>query len=180
MKVTVERNTPWSLAYSRALETMGYPTTSVEPSSGWKRKMLLARHSPIRCVMYTIRMEDIPYWVSVHFVRHGKFAEHFVSTQRPDRTHSGVSRHDLPQDASVNHTIFTNAAELIEISKKRLCALASSETRTVWRMVVAELRRIGETEMADAMVPECVHHGNRCPEFRGCGACPPVGAEDEG
>ena len=70
MKVTVERLTSWGLALDLARNTMGKEENGKEPSSEWKRKMLLARHSPIQAVFFRIRMDGIPYWVSVHLVRH--------------------------------------------------------------------------------------------------------------
>ena len=172
MNVTVRRVTEWSDALDRARMTAGKPAIHREPSSEWKRKMLLCRHSPIRTVMYDIVFTDLKSWVSVHLVRHSKFAEHFVSSQRPDRTGAeNQDRDSYPQGAKVTHQIFTNAAELIEISKKRLCSLASKETREAWEAVVRELRAAGEVEMADAMVPECWHNGGMCPELKGCGRC---------
>ena len=61
-----------------------------------------------------------------------------------------------------------NAHAIINISRRRLCAQASPETRAVWQAVVEEIRNIGEVELADACVPECVHRGF-CPEFKSCG-----------
>jgi len=175
MEVKVRRVTSWADALDRARITAGKPPLHKEPSSEWKRKMLLCRHSPVRTVMYDIVFTDLKSWVSVHLVRHSKFAEHFVSSQRPDRTGAeNQDRDSYPQGAKVTHQIFTNAAELIEISKKRLCSLASKETREAWQAVVRALRDAGEVEMADAMVPECVHNGGMCPELKGCGKCPTV------
>ena len=119
MKVTVERLTPWSLALDLARNTMGKEEHGKEPSSEWKRKMLLARHSPIQAVFYRIKMDGIPYWVSVHLVRHKVGVDHFVRSQRSDRT--GVCRDDLPQSAPVVHEMVANAQAILAISRKRLC-----------------------------------------------------------
>ena len=81
VKVAVERLTPWSLALDLARNTMGREERGKEPSSEWKRRMLLARHSPIQAVFYRIRMDGIPYWVSVHLVRHKVGVDHFVRSQ---------------------------------------------------------------------------------------------------
>ena len=40
-----------------------------EPSSKWKKRILLAEHSPIRKLCFNWKWLDLPYWVSVHFVR---------------------------------------------------------------------------------------------------------------
>ena len=172
VNVTVERLTPWSLALDLARNTMGKEETGREPSHEWKVRMLMAKHSPIQAVFYHIRMDGIPYWVSVHLVRHKVGVDHWVRSQRTDRT--GVSRDELPQNAPVVHDMVANAQAIMAISRKRLCMCASPETRAAWEAVVEGLRQIGETELADACVPECVHQGNRCPELKGCGRCPPA------
>jgi hypothetical protein len=109
----------------------------------------------------------------VHLVRHHSVDGHWVSSQRPDRSPSGASRHSIPQDAPVFHDIILNAQEILYISKKRLCMQASPETRVAWQMVVEELKRIGETELAAFCQPECWWCGNECPESKPCGMCPP-------
>nr|MCR5838537.1 hypothetical protein [Kiritimatiellia bacterium] len=78
-----------------------------EPSSKWKKRILLAEHSPVRKLCFNWKWVDLPYWVSVHFVRHKFGIEHFVSTQRTDRT--GVQRDANRQDAPVMHECFANA-----------------------------------------------------------------------
>ena len=136
-----------------------------EPSSKWKKRILLAEHSPIRKLLVSWKWSNLPYWVSVHFVRHKYGIEHFVSTQRTDRT--GEDRTAKCQDAPVEHECFANAAEVMFISRRRLCAQASPETRAAWRLVVDELAR-QEPELASCCVPECVYRGF-CPEFKSCG-----------
>lgn len=170
MTATVERLTPWSLALELARNTMGKEGTGSEPSEEWKRKMLRAKHSPIQAVFYHIRLVGVPYWVSVHLVRHKVGVDHWVRSQRTDRT--GVDRGSLPQDAPVVHDMVANAQAVMAISRKRLCGCASPETRAAWEAVVEGLRKIGETALADACVPECVHQGGWCPELAGCGRCP--------
>ena len=171
MEVTVKRLTDWSLALSLARNTMGKESNDKEPSSLWKKKMLLARHSPIQAVFYHIKMDGIPYWVSVHFVRHKVGVDHWVRSQRSDRT--GVRRDELPQGAPVVHEMVANAQAILAISRKRLCMQASPETREAWKKVVEALREAGETELADACQPECVVCGWKCPELNPCGFCPP-------
>jgi hypothetical protein len=72
-----------------------------------------------------------------------------------------------PQDAPVEHECIANAAEMMFISRRRMCAQASPETREAWKMVVDELRK-SEPELASCCVPECVYRGF-CPEFKSCG-----------
>lgn len=138
-----------------------------EPSSKWKKTILLAEHSPIRKLCFNWKWENLPYWVSVHFVRHKFGIEHFVSTQRSDRT--GEDRTTKQQDAPVMHECFANTQAVLFISRRRLCHQASPETRAAWEMVVDEIRK-QQPEVADCCVPECVYRGF-CPEFKSCGYC---------
>ena len=154
----------WQAVKNAAMNTIGKETGQY-PSSGWKRNILLAEHSPIRLLTFTVRITDLPYWVSVHLTRHKIGVEHFVSTQRTDRT--GVEREELPQGALVNHTMVINAQALISISRKRLCNQASPETRQAWTAVIDAVRKY-EPELASVCVRECVYRGF-CPEMKSCG-----------
>lgn len=154
----------WQAVKDAAMNTVGSETGKY-PSPAWKRKILLAEHSPIRLIELTIRMRDIPYWVSVHLVRHKIGIEHWVRTQRTDRT--GVDRNELPQGALVDHTIRVNAQALITISRKRLCRQASPETRAVWQAVIQAVKEV-EPELASVCHPDCIYRGF-CPEMKGCG-----------
>ena len=165
MKVEViEYQDNWQAVKNRAMETVGIESGKY-PTPKWKRKILLAEHSPIRLIELTIRMKGIPYWVSVHLVRHKIGIEHWVSTQRTDRT--GINRDDLPQGSLVDHTIRVNAQALITISRKRLCRQASPETQAVWRAVIQAVKEV-EPELASVCHPDCVYRGF-CPEMKGCG-----------
>lgn len=125
----------------------------------------MSEHSPIRRMHFYWRWKGLKSWVSVHMVRHKIGIEHWVSTQRSDRT--GVSRDELPQGALVNHACEADAQALINISRKRLCSCASPETREAWQLVKEEVART-EPELADCMVKECIYRGF-CPEMFSCG-----------
>lgn len=154
----------WQSVKNSAMNTIGKDDGKY-PSSEWKWKILRAEHSPIRLIELTIRMHGIPYWVSVHLVRHKIGIEHWVSTQRTDRT--GIDRSQLSQAAMVDHTIRVNAQALMTISRKRLCAQASAETRRVWQAVIDAVAQV-EPELASLCVPECIYRGH-CTEMRSCG-----------
>lgn len=173
-EVSIRRLSSWDDVKEAALDTCGKQWCPKEISSDWKKKILAAEHSPIRKLRFRVVFTHLPYWVSVHFVRHKLGVEHFVQTQRDDRNPDRVvSRDELPQGAPVRHVMDVNAAALIQISRKRLCCQASPETRAAWQLVKDELIRMGETELAAYMIPECVHqHG--CPEMKGCGRMPPL------
>ncbi len=159
-------NVDWRSVGDSANITMNdlEPRTS-EPSTAWAYRMLLAEHSPIRKLTFDIIMHDLKSWVSVHFVRHKIGIEHFVQSQRTDRT--GIDRDSLPQDTLVNHEIVLNAQALITISRKRLCNCASPETRSAWEEVM-KVVRMRSPLIWSACVPDCVYRG-WCYEMKSCG-----------
>lgn len=157
----------WRDVADAARTTIRLDAGTKEPSARWKKRILLAEHSPIRKLNFSWKWLDLPYWVSVHFVRHKFGIEHFVSTQRSDRT--GEDRTAKTQDAPVMHECIANAQAVIFISRRRLCGQASPETRAAWRQVVDAIAE-KEPEVAACCVPECVYRGF-CPEFKPCGFC---------
>ena len=172
--VYVSKATDWDLVLDLARLTVNKDRVFKMPSDVFKKNILLAEHSPIRSLQYVIEIKNIPSWVSQHIARHDSFAYHcvrdssgdvhFVGTSRTDRT--GINRNDLPQDAPVNHTIYCNANDLINISIKRLCNCASKETREVWQAIKDAIAQI-DKPMADAMIPTCIYRGF-CPETKRC------------
>lgn len=168
MKITglIVRGT-WREVADAARTTVGMEKGEGEPSSAWKRKMLLAEHSPIRQLGVKWKWSGLKYWVSVHFVRHKVGIEHFVRTQRTDRT--GKDRDPIAQSAPVDHECLANAQAIINISRKRLCRQASHETQAAWRAFLDALAA-HEPELAGVCVPECVYRGF-CPEMKCCGYC---------
>lgn len=128
--------------------------------------MLLAEHSPIRKIIVCWKWVGLPSWVSVHFVRHKIGIEHWVQSQRTDRT--GIERSNLPQGALVTHECEANAQAIINISRRRLCMQASPETRGAWRAFLEALKE-HEPELAKACVPDCVYRGG-CFEYESCGS----------
>ena len=155
----------WRDVADAARTTIRLDGGSGDPSPRWKKRILLAEHSPIRKILISWKWTNLPSWVSVHFVRHKFGIEHFVSTQRTDRT--GVDRSSLPQNAPVDHECFANAQAVMFISRRRLCSQASPETRHAWKLVVDALAEV-QPELAACCVPECVYRGF-CPEFKSCG-----------
>lgn len=155
----------WREVADAANTTVNKEEGTKEPSSSWKRRMLLCEHSPIRHLLVSHKWTDMKYWVSVHISRHKYGIEHWVRTQRTDRTN--LDRNDLPQSAIVEHEILANAQALINISRKRLCHLASPETRYAWLALRAYIQE-KEPELAEAMVADCVYRGY-CYEFKSCG-----------
>lgn len=134
------------------------------PSNEWIERLVKAEHSPIRELWFGIKME-IPYWVSVHFVRHHIGVNHYVQTQRSDRTN--VNRDEKRQDEIVSHIMSVNAQELINMSHKRLCLQASKETREVMKEIVNEVVKVAPY-MKDVLVPLCVYRNGECSEMFPC------------
>ena len=105
----------WGEVKAAARSTIGKDGNGEYPSDDWKKSILLAEHSPIRKIRVRWKWVDLPYWVSVHLVRHKFGIEHWVSTQRTDRT--GIDRTEKTQDAPVSHECEAYAQSLINISR---------------------------------------------------------------
>ena len=161
----------WIRVVNAARRTVGKQPIDHEPSNGFKRKILLAEHSPIRLLEYDFTWEDIKHWVTVHLVRHHEGCEKFVHTQRVDRNPelAGMNRDELPQGLPTDMDMSCNAQSFINISRKRLCTRASAETRESWKQVIEFLKE-KDPILAEKCVPECVYRGF-CPENPSCGYC---------
>ena len=166
MKIVITKLTSWSNVLNSARFTQRKESLDKEPSTEFKKKIIKAEHSPLRCLMFNIDIYDIPYYSSVHFVRH-VHAQPFVSTSRPDIDGNQLPRDEQRKTDPVNLRLFLNAEEIINISRKRLCMKSEWETRRIWIEVIKELKEI-EPELAFACVPNCIYRGF-CPEFNSCG-----------
>lgn len=147
------------------LNTVGKSTTK-EPTLEWLEKLVEAEHSPIRELWFGIKME-IPYWVSVHFVRHHIGVNHYVQTQRDDRTNNPIPRSQKGQGELVSHIMSINAQELIQMAHKRLCNQASKETREVMQLIVKEVIKV-TPYMKNVLVPLCAYRNGKCTEMFSC------------
>lgn len=155
----------WMLCKTCTLVTVS-KESSKPPTAEWKHKLLASNHSPIRTLQFCFRLTDVPYWCSVHLVRH-VHATPFVSTQRNDRQDL-YDRGKAPQDAPVTMCWYMNAEELITIAHKRLCTMASKETREIVREI-CRLVEESNPEFRGLLVPNCVYRGGKCDEFNCCG-----------
>ena len=154
----------WYEVKRRALVTMGYTKVLTQPDEAWKNRMLKARHSPIRRLFFSFDI-TCPYWVSVHLCRH-LHAQPYVKTQRNDRQ-TEYDRNSAPQDALVNMIWDMNAEELMTIANKRLCKLASEETRQVVKLMREQVLE-KYPEFNGLLVPNCEYHGGVCHEMYPC------------
>ena len=162
----ITQDTSWKRALNEARATVGKEPTDKEPSRAWKLKALIAEHSPIKLVEYTIRFKNLRQWVGVHLLRHS-FLLPFIHSQREDRRELNCSRDDLPQGQPNEQDFVVNAQTLINMARKRLCKKASPETRQAMRLIKDKLSEL-DPETAAVMVPNCIYRGF-CPEMSTCG-----------
>lgn len=155
----------WAWCRYCTLNTVGKSVTTL-PSDEWKRKLVASEHSPLRELWFGIHMV-IPYWVSVHFVRHHVGCNHYVQSQRNDRQNK-YDRNKAPQDELVSHVMSINGQQLVYMAHKRLCNQASPETRAVMQQIVDEVIKTNP-EFKDDLVPLCEYRGGLCTEFHPCG-----------
>lgn len=154
----------WLEVKRRALVTAGFSKVKTPPDIAWKCSLLKAKHSPIRWLRFSFDIE-CPSWVSVHLCRH-VHAQPYVRSQRNDRQDK-YDRNAARQDEPVRMIWDMNAEELINIANKRLCFLASKETREVVKMMCDQVKEKCP-EFAWVLVPNCFReHG--CNEMYSCG-----------
>ena len=189
-EVTITQDTKWVRALNAARRTVGKKPKSLdyEPSDKWKRMTLMAEHSPIKLVEYCISFKDLRQWVGVHLLRH----EHVIPqihTQRGDRRNiieeypyiqkaldelaseirANTNPRDFIRQGELNdQDFYVNAQTLINISRRRLCNKASTETIEAWKLVVQTLKENVDPIIADFLVPNCIYRGF-CPEANSCG-----------
>ena len=155
----------WLLVKKCTLVTVGKETDK-PASENFKKDILRARHSPIRELRFLFYLTDVPYWVSVHLCRH-VHAQPYVKTQRNDRQ-TDYDRNSAPQNAPVDMMWSVNGEELITIANKRLCNLASKETRKLVQMICRAVTEVCP-EFKEELVPMCVRNGGVCYEMFPCG-----------
>ena len=153
----------WQEVVDDCRATVSKPPLGHEPSKDFKRRVLIAEHSPIRDISFRWKWTGIKSWIATHWVRH--HWECRVSTQRTDRT--GIDRNKLPQDAPVTFTGEANVQALIDTMRKRLCYQASPETRQYAEDLKRTITEV-EPEIGNVLVPNCCYRGG-CPEMQTCG-----------
>ena len=148
-----------------ALYTQGKKPTKQFPSDTWKRKTVTAQHSVLRALQFIIYIESVPSFVHNHLVRHVHL-QPYIRTMREDLT--GVSSDEITRNTPNNGAYMVNAQELLHVMNARLCYKASKETRQVANLIITELHKLGEFELASHSVPNCIKLGY-CPEYKPCG-----------
>ena len=158
----------WEEVKRRALITC-WKDAKTPPGSDWKSRILNARHSPIRHLMYSFKITGIPSNISTHFARH-KHAEPYVGSLRNDRQ-SFMNGDSAPRNTPVNMILDVNGEEIMVMANKRLCMQASETTRKCMEIMCALV--VGVTpEYAGKLVPLCEYCNGVCHEMKPCGRYP--------
>lgn len=160
------RDEDWLEVKRRALVTVGKNIKN-EPDESWKKLMIECRHSPLRRLRFSFTLTELPYYISVHFVRHHIGIEKYVRSQRNDRQNE-YDRTKAPQDAPVDMIMDFNGESLLEFFNKRLCHCAALETRKIVELM-AMLVKEECPEFRDFIEPMCYRNGGVCHEFKSCG-----------
>lgn len=160
----------WLWCKRCTLNTVGkkLKSNTTEVDVEWKKRLLASEHSPIRELWFAFEL-TIPYYVSVHIVRHHIGCNHYVSSQRDDRNQAReISRADLPQGTLVKHILSINAQELIFFMHKRLCYQADPLTRQI-AIQMKQLVLESNPEFEGILVPLCFYRNGKCTEMFPCG-----------
>lgn len=164
MRVVVEKLTTLELARRACASTTGKDSSTITLA-----RLYQCEHSPMRTQLFWIEMQDIPTFVSVHFVRHKVGVEHYVKSNREDRNGDAQASRWTP----VTHCMLANAQAIVNMARKRLCHQASKQTLHVMAMIRYEMRTV-DPDLSEFMMPECLYRGNVCHELKPCGKQPGV------
>lgn len=172
IKITVVKLTDVSLAQRACSFTMQLRKESKITLD----KLYRCEHSPMKTQLFWIEFENIPSYVSVHFVRHttdGRI-ESYVGSNREDIT--GADPLTINRLTPVSHAVLVNANCLVRMARQRLCKKADVRSQYVMNLIRNEVQKI-DVALAKYMVPNCVYR-NKCVELRSCGSCIQI-MEDE-
>lgn len=153
----------WEEVVNDCRATVGKKELGREPSVAFKKAILISEHDPIRDIEIKFRWRNIKYWVAMHWKTH--IWRSRTDTQRNDRQ-AKYDRNKAPQDSPVDFTGDPNVQHLIDTWRKRLCMMASPETRAYAEDLKVTLREF-EPEISDVLVPNCVYRCG-CPEQTEC------------
>lgn len=164
----IEWQVDWLGIKNLCRKTINMTDSDKEPIREWKRKLLIAEHSPLRHSLITIQIDNIPYAIAMHFVRHHEGVTPYVTTSREDRT--GIDRHTRSQMEPVSMRMDLNIQALINISRKRLCNQVDRTTQKIWLEVIKKIAEYDQ-DIAWACIPEGIRCCG-CPEkFGNCCIC---------
>lgn len=154
----------WNEILNDCRATVKKAPIAKEPSTDFKKKILLSEHSTIRAMSVKFLWQSIKYWVAMHWKTH--IWESRVDSQRNDRQ-DRYDRDKAPQDSPIDFIGDPNIQHTIDTWRKRLCRQASKETREYAEDFKVALHDY-EPEWAEVLVPNCVYRCG-CPELNNCG-----------
>ena len=154
----------WQEIKDSAMFTV-HKSTGKYPTTDWKRRMLLAEHSPTRVGRLIVNVYNIPSFVAGHFVRHNVGFTPFVDSRRDDR----ADYDEVPnRNTLINMRFDGNFQTFINISRRRFCNSAHKDTIYIWKKIMESVKEF-EPELHRCCVRECVYRG-WCYEYpNGCG-----------
>lgn len=153
----------WEEVVNDCRATVSKKELGKEPSKEFKKAILISEHDPIRDIEVKFRWKGIKYWIAMHWKTH--IWRSRTNTQRNDRQEQ-YDRNKAPQDSPVDFIGDPNVQHLIDTWRKRLCMMASKETRDYAKDLKETLRMV-EPEISDVLVPNCVYRCG-CPEQTEC------------
>ena len=153
----------WEEVVNDCRATVAKKELGREPSKAFKKAILISEHDPIRDIEIKFRWSGIKYWIAMHWKTH--IWRSRTNTQRNDRQEQ-YDRNKAPQDSPVDFIGDPNVQHLIDTWRKRLCMMASKETRDYAKDFKETLREV-EPEISDVLVPNCVYRCG-CPEQTEC------------
>lgn len=157
MRIEVEKITNTDLLHEANSMTTG------RPSKMSLRQCYRAMHSNMRTQLFWIKMFDIKLSAASHFVRH-VHAQPFQRSKRPDRD---PNAQDLGRNTPTDLGLLVNAEEIVNISEKRLCFQASTETREIWQKTLELIEEV-DPDLVKFCKKPCVLQGY-CRESKPCG-----------
>ena len=153
----------WEEVVNDCRATVAKKELGKEPSVAFKKAILISEHDPIRDIEIKFRWRSIKYWIAMHWKTH--IWRSRTNTQRNDRQVE-YDRNEAPQGSPVDFIGDPNVQHLIDTWRKRLCMMASPETRAYAEDLKVTLRKV-EPEISDVLVPNCVYRCG-CPEQTEC------------
>ena len=123
-------------------------------------------HSPMRAVVYRIRVYDIPYYVAMHYRTHHVGVQFWISSQR-----TKDSRGEIPQGSLGDMIFDINANSLIDMAKARRCQKADADARIVMGSIYGALCHDGDDydrALSGFLAPPCDVY-SECFEMEPCG-----------
>ena len=157
----IERITNWNEAVNSARTTVRKKYITKDPSYEFKKKLVIAEHSPLRTIIYRLYDDTCDRRVALHLIRHINGTIPFLGTTRDDIVGENNKN-------GITFTFYFNFQSLINMSKERLCFRAASYTRNYMLEIIEHIKELDGDLLTNVLVPKCIYRGF-CPESNCCG-----------